>query len=209
MRRAAALVLLASAGCTVVAEGTLKKSASPAPQEPWTPPESGRMPPAEPAPPPQVPEEYMRPGTTLTLGQLVDVALLNNPVTRESWHTARAAAAEVGSRRATYFPFVEADGVIERQKSAAVGGQFTFLQTTYGPAVAASWLLFDFGAREADVQEATRDLYAADWAHNAAIQNVVLNVAQEYYRYLNAKAQVVAREASLEEARRNLAAAEE
>ena len=63
--------------------------------------------------------------------------------------------------------------------------------------------------READVQEATRALYAADWTHNAAIQNVVLNVAQEYYRYLNAKAQVVAREASLEEARRNLAAAEE
>ena len=209
MRRAAAVVLLASAGCTVVPQGMLKKSASPAPQEPWTPPESGRMPPPESTPPPQVPEEYMRPGTTLSLGQLVDVALLNNPVTRESWHTARAAAAEVGSRRATYFPFVEADGVIERQKSAAVGGQFTFLQTTYGPAVAASWLLFDFGAREADVQEATRDLYAADWAHNAAIQNVVLNVAQEYYRYLNAKAQVVAREASLEEARRNLAAAEE
>jgi outer membrane protein TolC len=202
-------VLIASAGCTAVPEATLKRTAPPAPHEPWTPPAAGRMPEPAKQPPPQVPEEYMRPGTTLTLGQLVDVALRNNPVTREAWHNARAAAAEVGSRRAAYFPFVEADGVLERSKSSDATGRLTFIQTTYGPSIAASWLLFDFGAREADVGEATRLLYAADWAHNSAIQTVVLNVAQEYYRYLNAKAQVLAQRASLEETRRNLAAAEE
>jgi len=202
-------VLIASAGCTAVPEATLKRTAPPAPHEPWTPPAAGRMPEPAKQPPPQVPDEYMRPGTTLTLGQLVDVALRNNPVTREAWHNARAAAAEVGSRRAAYFPFVEADGVLERSKSSDATGRLTFIQTTYGPSIAASWLLFDFGAREADVGEATRLLYAADWAHNSAIQTVVLNVAQEYYRYLNAKAQVLAQRASLEETRRNLAAAEE
>jgi outer membrane protein len=202
-------VLLASGGCTAVPESTLKRTAPPAPHEPWTPPAAARMPEAAKQPPPQIPEEYMRPGSTLTLGQLVDVALRNNPVTREAWHNARAAAAEVGSRRASYFPFVEADGVLERSKSSDATGRLTFIQTTYGPSIAASWLLFDFGAREADVGEATRLLYAADWAHNSAIQTVVLNVAQEYYRYLNAKAQVLAQQASLEETKRNLAAAEE
>jgi outer membrane protein TolC len=167
------------------------------------------MPPSTAAPAPEIPAEYLKPGTTLSLGQLVDVALKNNPATREAWFFARAAAAEVGSKRSLYFPYVEIDGSIERQKQSAVGGQFTFMQTTYGPSIAATWLLFNFGAREAEVEEATRYLYAADWTHNAAIQDVVLSVAYAYYQYLNAKAQVVARETNLEEARSNLAAAEE
>ena len=37
-------------------------------------------------------------------------ALNNNPATREAWYFARAAAAEVGSKRSLYFPYVEVDG---------------------------------------------------------------------------------------------------
>ena len=156
-----------------------------------------------------VPAEYLKPGATLSLVQLVDVALRSNPSTREAWSYARAAAAEVGAKRSLYFPVIEVDAQIQRQKQSAVGGRFTFLQTTYGPSVAASWLLFNFGGREADVEEATRALYAADWTHNAAIQDVVLTVAQAYYGYLNSKALVIARQANLDEARRSLDAAEE
>jgi outer membrane protein len=185
-------------------------SVSAAPSAPWTPPEAGRMPEHQAAPAPEIPAEYLKPGTTLSLGQLIDVALRNNPVTREAWHTALAAAAEVGSKRSLYYPYVEVDGSILREKQPlSVGGQLSYIQTTYGPSIAATWLLFNFGGREADVQEATRALYAADWSHNAAIQDVVLGVASAYYQYLNAKAQVVARQASLEEARNNLEAAEE
>ncbi len=207
-----ALLLAAAAagpGCSLLPKKSVQDAVAAAPNQPWTPPPAAAMPKDEPAPPPQIPEEYTKPGTTLSLGQLVDVALRNNPATREAWFAARAAAAEVGSKRSLYFPYVEVDGLLERQKQSAVGGQFTFLQTTYGPSIAATWLLFNFGAREAEVEESTRILYAADWTHNAAIQDVVLRVAQAYYLYLNAKAQVTAREANLAEARSNLAAAEE
>ena len=210
MRRATAIVLLLCAGCTAIPEKTVRDAVSPAPQEPWTPPAKAAMPPA---PADQlalaVPAEYLKPGATLSLVQLVDVALRSNPSTREAWSYARAAAAEVGAKRSLYFPVIEVDAQIQRQKQSAVGGRFTFLQTTYGPSVAASWLLFNFGGREADVEEATRALYAADWTHNAAIQDVVLTVAQAYYGYLNSKALVIARQANLDEARRSLDAAEE
>ncbi len=210
MRRTLAVTLtLAAAGCTTIPQKTVSKAVSPAASQPWTPPEAGRMPEPPPSPPVDIPEEYTKPGTTLTLGQLVDVGLRNNPVTREAWFFARAQAAEVGSKKSLYYPHVEIDGSILREKQSAVGGQFTFLQTTYGPSVAASWLLFDFGGREADVQESTRTLYAADWTHNAAIQDVVLTIAQAYYQYLNAKAQVAALGASLDEAKKNLDVAEE
>jgi outer membrane protein len=210
VRRAAAIVLLLSTGCTAIPEKTVRDAVSPAPQEPWTPPAKAAMPPSPSDKlAPSIPAEYLTPGTTLSLVQLVDVALRANPLTREAWAFARAAAAEVGSKRSLYFPVIELDGLIERQKQAAVGGQFTYLQTTYGPSVAASWLLFDFGGRQADVEEATRALYAADWTHNAAIQDVVLSVAQAYYGYLNSKALVLARQSNLDEARRSLDASEE
>jgi outer membrane protein TolC len=211
MKRAAAILLFLSTGCTAIPEKTVREAVSPSPQEPWTPPAKAEMPPAPTDKlAPAVPEEYLKPGTTLSLVQLVDVALRTNPQTREAWSFARAAAAEVGSKRSLYFPVFEVDGTILRQKSAStIDGRFTYLQTTYGPSVAASWLLFDFGGREADVEEATRALYAADWTHNAAIQDVVLSVAQAYYGYLNSKALVIARQSNLDEARRSLDASEE
>lgn len=212
MRKALAVILtMAAAGCTTIPQKTVSKAVSPAASQPWTPPEAGRMPEPPPTPPVEIPQEYMKPGTTLTLGQLVDVGLRNNPATREAWFAARAQAAEVGSKKSLYYPYAEIDGTILRQKQPAtnVGGVFSVLQTTYGPSVAASWLLFNFGGREADVQEATRTLYAADWTHNAAIQDVVLAIAQAYYQYLNAKAQVAALGASLDEAKKNLDVAEE
>ncbi len=200
--------LLIAAGCKHFEPGrAIASDVSPQPAQPWSPPAAARMP-ETPAPKPDIPADYLKPGTTVALAELVDVALRNNPTTSEAWHFARAAAAEVGVKRAEYFPVVELDGSITRQKTAAVGGQFRFLQTTYGPAASLNWLLFDFGGRTADVAEAQAALYAADWGHNAAIQNVVLQVAQSYYAYLNAKALVVAREANLEEAKRNLDAAE-
>jgi outer membrane protein len=205
-----AAAVLAISGCSLLPRKSVQDAVSPAPEQPWTPPVAGKMPePATPAAAPEIPAEYLKPGATLSLGELVDVALRNNPLTRQAWFQAQSAASEVGSKRSLYFPYAEIDGNIQRQKTAAVGGRFTFLQTTYGPSVAASWLLFNFGGREAEVQEATRALYAADWTHNATIQSVVLSVAQAYFLYLNAKAQVAAQQSSLEEAKRNLEAAEE
>jgi outer membrane protein len=202
--------VLAAAGCAhVTPDRSIASSVAPAPAIPWTPPPAARLEETSLRKKLEIPEEYLKPGTTLSLAQLVDVALRNNPRTREAWHFARAAAAEVGAKRSEYFPVVELDGSITRQKTTAVGGQFTYLQTTYGPAASLNWLLFDFGGRAGDVAEAQAALYAADWGHNAAIQDVVLSVAQAYYLYLNAKALVVARQANREEAGRNLEAAQE
>lgn len=211
MKCAFAIALIACAGCTAIPEKTVREAVSPAPAQPWTPPAKAAMPPAPvfEKVPPLASSEALKAGTTLSLVQLVDLGLRGNPATREAWSFARAAAANVGARQSLYFPVFEVDGTLQRQKAAAVGGRFTYLQTTYGPSVAASWLLFDFGGRQAEVEEATRALYAANWTHNAAIQDVVLQIAQSYYAYLNSKALAIARQASLDEARRSLDAAEE
>ncbi|MEK7704441.1 MAG: TolC family protein, partial [Myxococcota bacterium] len=82
-------------------------------------------------------------------------------------------------------------------------------QTTYGPALTASWLLLDFGARSAALDEAREALVAADWGHHAALQQVILSVEQSYYDYVDARARLAAAESSVHEAETSLRAAEE
>src|ERR1041385_3594046 len=43
----------------------------------------------------------------LTLADLIDLALVNNMQTRESWYLARSAEAEVGQEKADYYPQVD------------------------------------------------------------------------------------------------------
>jgi len=179
------------------------------PAAPWQPPPEGRMPAPLPTPPPAIPAAYLQPGATVSLEQVVDVALRNNPVTRTAWYQARAAAGNLGAKRSEYLPGLELDANLTRAKQTSVGGRFITLQTTYGPSLSLSWLLFDLGGRAADVDEARNALFAADWTHDAVIQNLVLQVEVAFYQYQNARAQASAADATLKQARESLTAAQE
>jgi outer membrane protein len=207
---AALAVALAATGCASTFGGrTVDSRVSPSPAAPWQPPPEGRMPAPPPRPPADIPPEYLTPGALVSLDQVIDVALRANPATRTAWAQARAAAAVLGSRRSEYFPEIDLNASYSRQKATTFGGQSVFFQTTYGPSLSLSWLLFNFGGVQADVAEARAALFSADWTHNAVIQNLVLQVEVAYYAYQNAKAQAAAAETALAQARESLAAAEE
>ena len=144
-------------------------------------------------------------GSPLTLAQAIDIALANNPDTRTAWLEARAAEAGMGSARAAYFPEVDVLASATRSRSSAEGTRAT---TAITPSLALTYLLFDFGGREAQVEQARQTLVAADFANNAAMQDVVLRVQQQYYALLDAKALLAAQEATLKERRANLDAAD-
>ncbi len=178
------------------------------PARPWTPPAAAKLPPVELPALHDLPDE-MR-GMKVSLGQILDLALSNSPLTRQSWFAAKAAAAELGSRRATLYPRLDLTADLTRVKRGSASGTgFNFLETTYGPSATISWLLLDFGGRHADIGDARDSLLAADWSHNAELQSVVLTVEQAYYQYLGAAAQHRALADSIREAEANLAAAEE
>ena len=146
---------------------------------------------------------------TLSLPQVIDLALSNSAATRVTWAAARSAAAELGSKRSAFYPTLDFSAVFERLHQSAVGNQFIFQVTDYGPSVTLSYLLFDFGGRKAEAEEARQALVAADWDHNAAFQDVVLEVETAYVQYATAKALRGARQASLKEAEANYQAAED
>jgi outer membrane protein TolC len=202
------------------ASGAPAVSTPEAPGRPWQPPADLVLPRLGTAPagsepadlvskvPAALLETIRTAGGVITLPQALDVALHNSPRTRETWLAARAAAADVGSQASQWWPDLALTADAERTRSTAVGGQFNFEQTSYSPALDLSWLLFDFGGRAADVAEARYFLVAANFAHNDALQDVLLEVSSAYYAYVSARALREARAADVAGAEANLDAAE-
>ncbi|MBU4055430.1 MAG: TolC family protein, partial [Proteobacteria bacterium] len=75
---------------------------------------------------------------------------------------------------------------------------------SYLPELEIGWLLFDFGGREASIEEKQQALLVADFTHNAAIEDAVFLVLQTYFQYTNAKALLHAAKVSFKEASTNL-----
>jgi outer membrane protein len=182
---------------------------SPSPQTPWTPPPGATPPPAPPKQPPQIPPDLLAHAQELTLAQILDVALRNSPITRESWWQARSAAAALGVQIAQYFPELDAQASFVRSQTTTTGGGQELRQAAYGPGLTLNYLLLDLGGRRADAESAREALIAADFSHNSTWNDVVLGVERAYYQYLNAKALLEAEQVSLREARTNLDSAVE
>jgi outer membrane protein TolC len=201
---AGAAALVVCHGCTPSVRGVA--ATAPAPHEFWTPPHDATARTAHPAPP-EIPPDLAARVQQLQLVDVVDIALRNNSATDAAWAQARAAAAGYGSARGQYFPTISLDASGTTLKTTPIGGRSAAQQQYYGPTFTASWLLLDFGGRSGSIGEAREALLAADWTHNAVIQDVVLAAEQSYFTYIGAKALLAAQQTSLDEARTNLEAA--
>ena len=125
----------------------------------------------------------------LTLSDLLDVALQNNPTTKQTWASARAAAAQYGQNLSDYFPNISFNGTYTRERGTIVpiyGIPFTniFYFTAATPDIDVTYTIFDFGQRSASARAAREALYYADWTHNQQIQTVLQTVMDDYYYYL-------------------------
>ncbi len=136
----------------------------------------------------------------MTLARLTDLALLNNPATREAWEAAHAQAAALGIAEAGYYPTLDALVPLTRGKSSinsSTGVTSGAIQTRLSPSISLSYVLFDFGARSSARRAASYNLLAANLSQNRALQAVVLRVEQTYYQLLAARQTIVAGEETL------------
>src|SRR4051794_16893616 len=100
------LVAFALAACSTGAPQRVEPGTASSPSVAWTPP--ANLP--KPSPAQSTLPDGVTPGGPITLAQIIDVALTNNPDTRTAWLEARAAEAGVGSQRSEYFPEVDVLG---------------------------------------------------------------------------------------------------
>ena len=156
-----------------------------------------------------IPEKLLNEGEKWKLTDIIEVALRNSPDTRQAWYAARSAAADWLSTRGDRYPEINASAGITRLDTLSSDPRTTPANTGITSSLGLSWLLFDFGGRNASIEEKRRTLLAADFLHNAAIQDQVFLVIQAYFEYANAKALEKALTTSMKEASTNLDAAKE
>jgi len=126
-------------------------------------------------------------GHVLNLAQCIKIAITRNPLTRESWQRARSAAAEVGQARSPYFPSTDFTAGANRSDPVSLDSQQeTGPENTSTAGFGVRYLLFDGGARSAELKGAEADLLDANFQHNAMLQDVALKVEQAYYQLLAA-----------------------
>ena len=144
-------------------------------------------------------------GAALTLAEIVDRALCNNPQTRIAWAEARAQAALVGVAESAYLPTLAATVGRSRHRSDA-GAPVTYNQTT--GALSASYLIYDFGGRAATLENARQLMAALAASQDAQLQAVFFAAVQAYYQWYAFAAAVDAARESERASAESLKAAE-
>ncbi|CAB3921486.1 Outer membrane protein OprM [Achromobacter anxifer] len=133
----------------------------------------------------------------LRLDQAVVLALCRNPATRKAWADVRARAAGAGVATAQYLPTVSINTQNIRQKSDTVVKDYPPLSSsrsgwTHNQSISLNWLLYDFGARGAALENAEALLGAALASQEVALQATFATVATDYYAAQAAKGKLAA-----------------
>ena len=145
----------------------------------------------------------------LTLPDVVDLALRNNPATRVSWSQARAAADVYGSAEGKYYPSLAMGIAGTRTRTIATPGRPAGERTQYGPSLSLAFTVLDFGGRSGSVNVARQTAIAADLSHNATVENTILQVEGAAFTYLSTRALRDAQKSAVELATAALDAASE
>lgn len=136
----------------------------------------------------------------LSLAELVDIALKNNPETEKVWWNTKRAQAALGISKSTLYPFFDAKALAMHGREVKFPNGPNTIFTNYGAEVCLNYLLFDFGERKSTIQAAREALKAANWSADFSIQKIVFTVSANYYEYLNAKELLKTCKCSLQDA---------
>ncbi len=112
----------------------------------------------------------------LSLVEVTEAALCHNPQTREVYANAKVQAAQVGVAGSLFFPSVTDTLSATENKNRT---------TNYSNAtnrIVASYLLYDFGSRDANFESANQLLRAASATQNATVQTVLLAAVNAFYQ---------------------------
>ena len=130
----------------------------------------------------------------LTLMQAVTLALCHNPRSRQAWIGAQTYAARVGIARSAYFPTITASASRARTEQKTSNSNNSWSGTTVDKFtsnkknISLNAVLFDFGARMANVEEAQQMLIAAMANQDAILQKLFQETVQVYDDALIAQA---------------------
>ena len=148
-------------------------------------------------------------GAPLSLAELMDVALKNNPETQKAWASIKQAEAALGIARSNNYPSLDATGTFMHGREVKFPTGPNTIYTNVGGELSLSYLLLDCGERSAAIDAVKQALKAANWSSDFTIQRVIYKVCANYYEYLDASELLKMKESTLKDYHTTLGAAEE
>ena len=133
---------------------------------------------------------------SLTLSNLAEIAVCRNATLARTYITSKQQAAAYGQSVSSYLPNVNLGAGVSYSESKAGNGADWNDSSPVSANLSLSWLLYDFGGREASKDYAYQNFRAAGFSYNQQMQDTLFNVANAYYTLLSA-------ESSLQEAKAN------
>ncbi|MES2500358.1 MAG: TolC family protein, partial [Pseudomonadota bacterium] len=160
---------------------------------------------------PKIPDGYREPNAPcgnvdlskpITLAEVADASLCNNPQTNEIWANARVQAAQLGIAKSAYLPSLTANISSGLSISSPENSSRNNPNMNLSNSLVANYLLYDFGNRNANLENARQLLLSASASQSSVVQSVLLTATVAYY-------QVQANIAALDAAREAERASEE
>ena len=133
------------------------------------------------------------PETELSLQEVIKMGLCRNPQTAAAYASLQSSRFNKNAMYSNYLPSISA--------GLSAGKNYKdekWDDWNYGASLSASYLIFDFGKRTADMNQMLATYRAAGFDFSETVQNYVYGLVGSYYELLKANADVVAAEKALD-----------
>lgn len=138
--------------------------------------------------------------TPLGLFDLADIALLNNPSTRQAWEQTKVNFAQLKQQESLLYPSLAFKEEFKNTKTVANDKTDNVNQALHYNGLTLEMLVFDFGGRAAKINGAEYDLISSNFKFNQALQDVMLDVGTSYFTFYSSQENIVAKTADVKNA---------
>lgn len=122
----------------------------------------------------------------LTLPDLIQIGICNNPTLNRNYMSVKTAEAAYGQSQSSYLPTITAKGSISQENTRTESAN-SGKDSPYSGNIALSWLIYDFGGRSASAEQMRSYLDSAQFSYNATLHDTVLAINQAYFDLLSAQ----------------------
>lgn len=132
-----------------------------------------------------------------TLQDVIKLGLCRNPQTAAAYASLRSSHFNKNAGYANYLPSVSASVSANKNFAQSDSVMNKNYDWGYGASISASYLIFDFGKRTADMNQMIATYRAAGFDYDETVQNFVYGLVGSYYELLNADADVESAQSAL------------
>ena len=124
----------------------------------------------------------------LNLADVIELSMCNNPETRQAWLNTKVGSTAYKRSLASYYPHISASATYQDSEGEdfTVDPSETRENKNLNGGLSLNWLLYDFGNREAQVEQTFQSMNSANFQYNNTLQSVAYNVITAYYDALSA-----------------------